>query len=87
MRNFFFDTSALFKRYQIEKGTLKVNEIFNDNNAQFFISGMTIVEVISNLKRLYEIDRLTTKSQFLLQRSQSYIPPAIAPLSTSLGVA
>ncbi len=35
MRNFFFDTSALFKRYQIEKGTLKVNEIFNDNNAQF----------------------------------------------------
>ncbi len=33
---------------------------------------MTIVEVISNLKRLYEIDRLTTKSQFLLQRSQFY---------------
>lgn len=72
MKSYFFDTSAIFKRYQVEKGTLKVNEIFNDNNAQSFISGMAIIEVISNLKRLYEIDRLTTKSQFLLQRSQFY---------------
>lgn len=71
-KSFFFDTSALFKRYQVEKGTQKINEIFNENNSQFIISSLTIIEIISNLKRLYEIDRLTTKAQFLLQRSQFY---------------
>ena len=72
MKNFFFDTSALFKRYQPEKGTLKVNEIISDKNSNLFISNLSIIEVISNLKRIYEIDHITTKSQFILQKSQFY---------------
>ena len=72
MKNFFFDTSALFKRYQPEKGTLKVNEIFSGKNTCLFISNISIIEVISNLKRLYEVDHITTKPQFILQKSQFY---------------
>ena len=72
MKNFFFDTSALFKRYQPEKGTLKVNEIFSGKNTCLFISNISIIEVISNLKRLYEVNHITTKPQFILQKSQFY---------------
>lgn len=65
---FFVDTSALFKRYQVEKGTERVNELLENAHGDAFISSLTVIEVISNLKRLYEVDRITTKDQFLQQR-------------------
>jgi predicted nucleic acid-binding protein len=65
---FFVDTSALFKRYQIEKGSDKVTALLEKERGNVFISSLTIIEVVSNLKRLCEIDHITTKEQFLQQR-------------------
>lgn len=69
---FFIDTSALFKRYQIEKGTSIVCNILEKRDSDIFISSLTIIEVVSNLKRLFEIDGVTTKEQFEMQRSFFY---------------
>ncbi len=65
---FFVDTSALFKRYQPEKGTALVSRILEESDEPIFISSITIIEIISNLKRLCEVDKITTEEQFLEQR-------------------
>ncbi len=54
MNNYFIDTSALFKRYIPESGTDELDNILNQEGI-FFISDLTIIEVISNLKRKNEI--------------------------------
>jgi predicted nucleic acid-binding protein len=69
---FFIDTSALFKRYQVEEGTEKICQIIENKDQSVFISSITIIEVISNLKRLFEIDKITTEEQFQFQRSFFY---------------
>ena len=69
---FFIDTSALFKRYQPEQGTDVVCNILEDAKQPVFISSISIIEVISNLKRLFEIDKITTEGQFHQQRSFFY---------------
>lgn len=69
---FFIDTSALFKRYQVEKGTGVVCAILEKVDSDLFISSLTIIEVVSNLKRLFEVDRVTTQDQFATQRSFFY---------------
>jgi len=48
--NYLIDTSTLFKRYINEPGTKKLDELFSTAGT-FFISALTIVELISNLKR------------------------------------
>lgn len=68
----FTDTSALFKRYQPEEGTDIVCQILEDANQPVYISSISIIEIVSNLKRLFEIDKITTKEQFYLQRSFFY---------------
>jgi predicted nucleic acid-binding protein len=68
----FFDTSALFKRYQREQGTAQVSRLLERADGDIFISTMTIVEVISNLKRLCSVDRITTEAQFGAQRAFFY---------------
>lgn len=54
MNNYFIDTSALFKRYIPEPGTDELDNILNQEGI-FYISELTIIEVISNLKRKNEI--------------------------------
>ncbi|MBM3706192.1 MAG: type II toxin-antitoxin system VapC family toxin [Actinobacteria bacterium] len=54
MISYFIDTSALFKRYVPEQGTEEMDRIFSQD-AAFYISDITIVEFISNLKRKNEI--------------------------------
>jgi|SRR5208283_1175289 len=68
----FIDTSALFKRYQPEKGTALVSQILQTADHPIFISTLSIVEIISNLRRLFEADKITTEQQFLQQRSFFY---------------
>jgi predicted nucleic acid-binding protein len=68
----FIDTSALFKRYQPEKGTALVSQILQSSDEPVFISALSIVEIISNLRRLFEVDKITTKEQFLMQRAFFY---------------
>jgi predicted nucleic acid-binding protein len=70
--SFFIDTSALFKRYQPEKGTAVVARIIEDRSQPLYISSITIVEMVSNLKRLFEIDKITTEEQFHQQRDFFY---------------
>jgi predicted nucleic acid-binding protein len=65
---YFVDTSALFKRYQPERGTIIVSQILEASDEPIFISSITIVEIVSNLKRLCVIDKITTEEQFLKQR-------------------
>ena len=48
---YFLDTSALVKRYHIEAGSDKVDEVFDDEDGVFLISGLTIVELASALQR------------------------------------
>jgi PIN domain nuclease of toxin-antitoxin system len=52
----FLDTSALFKRYQVENGTEAVNELIEKGAGNLFISSLTIVEITSNLKRLCAVN-------------------------------
>ncbi|MDA8325666.1 MAG: type II toxin-antitoxin system VapC family toxin [Nitrospiraceae bacterium] len=69
---FFVDTSAFFKRYQPEKGSALVTRVLEDRNQQLYISSITIIEIVSNLKRLFEVDKITTESQFHQQRDFFY---------------
>lgn len=69
---YFIDTSAPFKRYQPEEGTALVSQIFEAFDQPVFISSITIIEIISNLRRLFEVDRITTEEQFLQQRAFFY---------------
>jgi hypothetical protein len=62
---FFIDTSALFKRYQPEKGTDLVCRILEESGQPLYISSISIIEIISNLKRLFEIDNITDEVTFL----------------------
>lgn len=62
-KTYFIDTSALFKRYTDEPGSEVVNRVFAEK-ASRFISQLTITEVVSNLKRLAEIDHLISDAEF-----------------------
>jgi uncharacterized protein len=62
-KTYFIDTSALFKRYADELGTEMVNQIFAEKAIRF-ISQLTITEVVSNLKRLAEIDQVISDAEF-----------------------
>ena len=55
--SFFIDTSALFKRYINEAGTDRMDLLF-ESAGLIIISNLTIVEFVSNLKRLVDIDKL-----------------------------
>jgi predicted nucleic acid-binding protein len=48
---YFFDSSALIKRYHTEVGTKKVDEIFSQQNIEFIISSLALSEVTSALNR------------------------------------
>lgn len=52
---YFFDTSALVKRYHIEAGSEKVNELFDNPEGIFAITSIAVTEFVSALARkLYE---------------------------------
>jgi len=51
MNFYFFDTSALVKRYHAEDGSERVDEIFGSGDAVIVISNLSITETISAFKR------------------------------------
>jgi len=63
MCDYFIDTSALFKRYIPEEGTGELDVIFK-NAKTFYISDITIIEVLSNLKRKNEISKEISKEVY-----------------------
>lgn len=56
----FFDTSALIKRYISERGSDKVDELF-DRATQIFVSAITKTESHSTLRRLRSENYLSRK--------------------------
>ena len=69
--NYYFDPSALFKRYIFEHGTELVDRIFSVAKA-IYISNLTIVELISNLKRMNEVDQSMEASTFTAIKNQFF---------------
>lgn len=65
---YFLDTSALFKRYVQEEGSGIVDGLFIEDNL-LFISSITLCEVISNLRRLVDVDGIITEKEFNLLRA------------------
>ena len=51
MATYFFDSSALVKRYHPETGTADVNRLFSEQHSRHFIARLAVVEVQSALVR------------------------------------
>jgi predicted nucleic acid-binding protein len=67
-QSYFIDTSALFKRYVFEQGSNFVDRIFSEDSS-VYISTVTICEIISNLRRLVDIDNLISDKEFTTIKS------------------
>lgn len=71
MGQYFFDTSALVKRYRPEQGTDAVDALFADAGSSFLISRLGIIETVSALAlkvRTGELplaDYIVTRKKFL----------------------
>ena len=82
MNNYFIDTSALFKRYIHEQGTEQLDDIFKQD-AEIYISDITIIEVISNLKRKNKITKELTNSVYKKIKSEFFNDIAQGNIKTS----
>jgi len=59
MATFFFDTTALAKRYCLELGTHKVNEILTEKRNQVILAECTATELFSTLNKKVRRSDLT----------------------------
>jgi len=53
----YLDTSALIKRYVAEDGSELVDEIMAPEGPRIFVSWVTVVETVSNLRRMEVVDK------------------------------
>jgi predicted nucleic acid-binding protein len=72
MPRYFFDSSALVKRYHAESGSDKVEQLFADASRRILISRLALVEFHSCFARLVR-ERVISEAQFLrlLERLKS----------------
>ena len=72
---YFFDTSALLKRYHQEPGSGKVDEIFSQQEGSFVIVSITIAELTSAFVRKFHqgIIKQATLKHVLSQFSQDIL--------------
>lgn len=69
MKYYFFDASALVKRYHEEKGTKSVDKIFDSKDKVILISSLTIVEIVSAFNKKKNRREITkTDFEFLVSR-------------------
>ncbi len=54
MKFYFFDTSAVVKRYHSEKGTEAIDRIFAENDRAIAISSVSLTETVSALNKKKE---------------------------------
>lgn len=59
MTTYFFDTSALVKRYHDEPGTEHVDELIEDDENEVLISSLTVIESVSAFRRKYNRGELS----------------------------
>lgn len=63
--NIFLDTSALVKRYHIEKGTKEIDAIFKDDSVNISISQLSIAELASTLSKKVREGILNEKAKII----------------------
>ncbi|MBI3755499.1 MAG: type II toxin-antitoxin system VapC family toxin [Deltaproteobacteria bacterium] len=61
MHYFYFDTSALAKRYSPEAGSEKVDSIINDKINAIVIGNIAITEIYSALSKKYRIGEISNQ--------------------------
>lgn len=66
--NYFFDTSALIKKYIFENGSDKVDELINQAD-NIFISTITEIETFSTFKRLL-IENAISKNDYEVLKNE-----------------
>jgi len=78
---YFVDTSALVKRYLPERGSDRMDSLFQQN-AEIHISSLTLVEFLSNLQRLRSVDRVISDSQF----NEAWVSPSLEVAAAKIRV-
>lgn len=87
METYFFDTSALVKRYHEEQGTERVDEILDDEEPEILISSLTVIESVSAFRRKHNRGDVTESemqqllSVFFREALDDFV---IVPLEESL---
>ena len=87
MAVFFFDTSALVKRYYSEKGTGAVDEIIETDQNRVVISSLSIIETVSAFRRKHNRGELSEEamdgflSSFFQEALEEFL---ILPLEESI---
>jgi len=87
MKTYFFDTSALVKRYHEEQGTEQVDEILDDEETAILISSLTVIESVSAFRRKHnrgditELEMQQLLSVFFREALDDFV---IVPLEESL---
>ena len=61
MRNLFFDTSALVKRYYDEPGTEVVDRLVGDEETKVVVTAIAVIEVVSAFRRKYNRGNIPEK--------------------------
>lgn len=59
MQNFFFDTSALVKRYYDETGTETVDSLIESGDTKVILTANTVIETVSAFRRKYNREDLS----------------------------
>ena len=65
MHYFYFDTSALAKRYSPESGSEKVDSIINNKDNVIIIGNIAIPEIYSALSKKYRTGEISYKDFFI----------------------
>lgn len=84
---FFFDTSALIKRYLHEKGSARVRRLLQTDGASFYQTFLTPVELTSAFYRQHREGQIASEELSLLLRSyavHSHGEYLLVPYSESL---
>ena len=84
---FFFDTSALIKRYLHEKGSAHIRRLLQTGGAIFYQTFLTPVEITSGLYRHHREGQISIEQLSLLLRSyaaHSHREYLLVPYSESL---
>jgi len=65
VKTYFLDTSAFLKRYLKETGSDVVDAVFEEYGVRY-VSGLCLLECLSNLQRLHSVDGLVAKEHLQL---------------------
>ena len=68
MSKYFFDTSAIVKRYHREDGSDLIDTLFAESDAEFVISDISIIEFYSALSLKVRVDEIDEENFMFLRK-------------------